>query len=68
MVCWQVAGRGRIVDEADAKRQSEAVSRRLAKETGITVEQARFLVTILGTEWSSLLREARLLKGGDLRT
>ncbi len=35
---------------------------RLVKETGITLEQARELVSLLGHgNWTSLLREARLL-------
>jgi hypothetical protein len=35
---------------------------RLVKETGITLEQARELVSLLGhVNWTSLLREARLL-------
>lgn len=36
--------------------------RRLVKETGITEEQARALVALLGVNWSSLVREARLLQ------
>ena len=38
------------------------VIQRLVKETGITHEQARDLVFLLGLNWSSLVREARLLK------
>ncbi|MBB6469935.1 hypothetical protein IHE39_17095 [Aminobacter carboxidus] len=37
------------------------VVRRLMEETGITEQQARKLVADLGYQWSSLLREARLL-------
>jgi hypothetical protein len=51
-----------MADEAEQKRELEAVIRRLARETGITLEQARFLVSILGSEWSSLVREARIIK------
>jgi hypothetical protein len=43
---------------------------RLVKETGVTLEQARELVSLLGHgNWSSLVREARLLirSGGFLR-
>ncbi|MER9580931.1 hypothetical protein [Mesorhizobium sp. M0276] len=44
------------------KSTSDAVIQRLVHETGITEEQARDLVSILGiTLWSSLVREARLL-------
>jgi hypothetical protein len=35
---------------------------RLVKETGITEDQARELVTFLGLNWASLVREARMLK------
>jgi hypothetical protein len=34
---------------------------RLVREAGITVAQARELVLILGHNWPSLIREARLL-------
>ena len=37
--------------------------RRLAADTGITAAQANELVSLLGAQnWTSLLREARLLK------
>ncbi|MER8458692.1 hypothetical protein NKH24_21765 [Mesorhizobium sp. M1300] len=40
----------------------DSVILRLVKETGITVEQARDLVSLLGSvHWASLIREARLL-------
>ncbi|MHB9446921.1 hypothetical protein ACYG9R_09115 [Mesorhizobium sp. RSR565B] len=42
----------------------EALAARLAKETGISVEQSRQLIELIGTDWNSLLREARLLNGG----
>ncbi|WP_185970229.1 MULTISPECIES: hypothetical protein [unclassified Mesorhizobium] len=35
--------------------------RRLMDETGITEEQARVLIALLGYEWTSLLREANIL-------
>lgn len=38
------------------------LAKRLVQETGITEAEASDLVTMLGTDWSSLLREARLLK------
>jgi hypothetical protein len=34
---------------------------RLVRETGITEEQARDLVSMLGFNWGSLVREARFL-------
>jgi hypothetical protein len=51
-----------LADEPD-KPHSEhgAVVQRLAKETGITEEEARELVSLLGFSWASLLREAHLL-------
>jgi len=38
-----------------------SVIKRLVQETGITETQAAELVAILGTDWSSLVREAHLL-------
>ena len=35
---------------------------RLVQETGITEAEASDLLTVLGSDWSSLVREARLLK------
>jgi hypothetical protein len=35
---------------------------RLVQETGITEDQAQELVVLLGLNWSSLVREARLLR------
>lgn len=40
---------------------ADEVIRRLVSETGITEEQARELILFLGYNWSSLMREARLL-------
>jgi hypothetical protein len=37
---------------------------RLVRETGVTELQATELITLLGMNWSSLIREARLLKSG----
>ena len=47
-----------------SKRQVETVPvvQRLVRETGITEQQARELVVFLGTNWSSLVREARLIR------
>lgn len=45
-----------------AKSTSDAVIQRLVRETGLTEDQARDLVSILGIPLSSsLVREARLL-------
>jgi len=40
------------------------LARSVAAEAGITVEQARLLIDMLGTDHNSLLREARILKNG----
>lgn len=36
--------------------------RRLVEETGITRDEAQDLLMLLGTDWSSLIREAKILK------
>ena len=41
---------------------SVPVMRRLVKETGITEAEAQDLVVLVGINWSSLVREARLLR------
>ena len=40
----------------------EELAKRLAEETGITVSEARDIIWLIGTNWGSLVREARLLK------
>jgi hypothetical protein len=51
-----------MADDSD-KRQARGlvVIQRLVRETNITAEQARELVSFLGHDWASLVREARLL-------
>jgi hypothetical protein len=39
----------------------EALAGRLVAETGISASQARELISLVGVNWSSLVREARLL-------
>ena len=52
-----------MVDEPDkATSEGGPVIQRLVRETGITEQQARELVILLGSDWSSLVREAKLLK------
>ena len=52
-----------MADDPDKpKSMNGPVVQRLVEETGITEDQARELVALLGMNWSSLLREARLLK------
>ncbi|PBB85474.1 MULTISPECIES: hypothetical protein [unclassified Mesorhizobium] len=49
----------------DGKHKEAEVSLlapRLAKAAEISEEQARELVELIGTDWASLLREARFLK------
>ena len=40
----------------------EVLAGRLVREAGITEEQARELINLIGTDWNSLLREAHFLK------
>lgn len=40
--------------------------RRLVEETGITRDQAQDLIMLIGVDWSSLVREARILKNTKL--
>ncbi|MDG4875198.1 hypothetical protein P9273_08820 [Mesorhizobium sp. WSM4935] len=47
----------------DKEKAADLLVRRLVKETGITQKQARDLIEMIGTDWASLVREARFLKG-----
>lgn len=50
-------------DRQDRKtREMTAPARALAAETGITVDQARDLIAMIGPDRNSLLREARILR------
>ena len=40
----------------------EALAKTLAEHCDITVTQAREIIRLVGIEWGSLVREARLLK------
>ena len=40
----------------------EALAKRLAEETCISVSEARDIIWLIGTNWGSLVREARLLE------
>jgi hypothetical protein len=53
-----------MADDPDKPQAtSDPVILRLVKETGITEVEAREIVALLGVvNWSSLVREARLLK------
>ncbi|QND68997.1 DUF982 domain-containing protein [Mesorhizobium loti] len=49
-------------DRGDREEQEDFLVRFLARETGITEAQARGLIKVIGTDRSSLLGEARILK------
>lgn len=51
-----------LMSDDVARIAQESLMRRLVQATGISEAQARELVELLGTEWSSLVREAKLLK------
>ena len=51
------------MESANAKTLNVVVQR-LAKDTGITEQQALELILLLGLNWASLVREAKLLKTG----
>ncbi|RWB27542.1 MAG: hypothetical protein EOQ42_12145 [Mesorhizobium sp.] len=40
----------------------ETLARRLAEQTGISEADARVLIELIGSNWNSLIREARVLK------
>jgi len=48
-------------DEHKARRKM--LADRLARETGISEEEAERRIELIGTDWNSLRREARFLKG-----
>jgi hypothetical protein len=51
-----------MADDSDKPpAMGQVVIQRLVRETHITVEQTRELVSLLGYNWPSLMREARLL-------
>lgn len=49
--------------EAAGNDVLEILAARLAREADVTEEQAHELISLLGTDWNSLLREAHFLKG-----
>ena len=52
-----------MVDERGRPPATDGLVRRLVRESGITEEQARELIALLGYDWPSLMREARFLTG-----
>jgi hypothetical protein len=49
-------------DNRESRTPLEVLAERLVVETGITESQAQELVAFLGANWSSLVREAKLLE------
>ena len=58
----RLAGDAKRKNRAQMEEEEEFLVRFLARETGITETQARDLINMVGTDRSSLLREARILK------
>ena len=59
---YLACGDNLMADEPDKPNPMNGqVIQRLVHETGVTHEQARELVALLGPNWSSLVREAKLL-------
>ncbi|UVK37792.1 hypothetical protein LHFGNBLO_004882 [Mesorhizobium sp. AR10] len=53
-----------MTDEQGKPQAMDGLVHRLVKESGITEEQARELIALLGAHnWPSLMREARILAG-----
>lgn len=54
-----------MVDENEHDKATAvgAVVKHLMQQTGISEPQAKDLVNLIGNNWSSLLREARFLRG-----
>ena len=49
-------------DKPDKQVGVVLMAQRLIKETGITETEAAYLISVLGTDWSSLVREARVIR------
>jgi hypothetical protein len=49
-------------EQPNSQDRLMSLAQRLAKETGITEPEAADLVIVLGTIWSSLVREARVIR------
>lgn len=48
-----------------AKPEIRGLARKLIGETGITEAQALELISLLGWDWSSLIREAKAIRLGS---
>lgn len=58
-------GNGVVAEEAGRARLSDDYVRALARESGATEQQIRDIASLIGTDRSSILREARLLTRGQ---
>ncbi|BCG96834.1 hypothetical protein [Mesorhizobium sp. 131-2-1] len=55
---------GPAMDNGDGlKAPIKLLAKRLARETGISEDDAERLIKLIGADWNSLLREAKFLKG-----
>lgn len=54
-----------MLDTAGKSEGEASLVHRLVQEIGITEPQAIELVAVLGTNWSSLVREARIIRQDD---
>ena len=53
-----------MVNDGEARKNDEkrSLAQRLAKEVGISEDDALALVDLIGSDWNSLVREARFQK------
>ena len=56
-----------MLDAAGRSEDEASLVRRLVREIGITEAQAAELIAVLGGNWSSLVREARMIRQDDVR-
>ncbi|RWI54075.1 MAG: hypothetical protein EOR16_24625, partial [Mesorhizobium sp.] len=54
--------RGERKAEPDSGSAVQLLARRLAEQTGISEPDARLLIELIGTNWNSLVFQARLMK------
>ncbi|PBB96465.1 hypothetical protein [Mesorhizobium sp. WSM3862] len=50
-------------DGSQTDKNIHLLAARLARETNLSEEEARDLIKLIGTDWNSLVREAKFLKG-----
>jgi hypothetical protein len=51
-----------MIEQPNSQDGLLSLAQRLVKETSITESEAADLVSVLGTDWSSLVREARVIR------